>query len=249
MDVVLGLDIGGTGIKAAPVDLATGEFAGERYRLKTPQPATPAAVVETAAKVIRHFEWKGPVGCGFPAVIRDGNVGSAVNIDPTWIDQHAVKLLEQATGLPVAMANDADVAAMAEVRFGAAAGKSGTVIVATLGTGIGTGILIDGKLFPNTELGTLYLPDGKMGEKYASERARKEGDLSWKEWGKRLSVYFRELERLTTPDLFVLGGGGAKKFDKFAEYLDIRTPFIPATLGNHAGIVGAALLAAERFGK
>ncbi|MCB2153587.1 ROK family protein [bacterium] len=245
---ILGLDIGGSGIKGAVIDTKSGEMKSERFRLKTPQPATPEAVVETAGKVAENFNWSGPIGCGFPAVVKDGVISTAANIDKSWIGLNAEKLLGKRTGCPVAVANDADVAGIAEVAFGAPDGGSGVVFFLTLGTGIGTALLNQGQLVPNTELGHLML--GKVeAEAIASEAAKKRNDMDWESWAKNLSQYLNELDRLFWPDLFMFGGGAVKKYDKWSPHLKTRVPCMPAKLKNLAGIIGAALMAERRLVK
>ena len=239
----LGIDIGGSGIKGAPVYVATGELAGERHRIVTPQPATPDAVADVVAQVVEHFGWEGPVGCTFPAVVKHGVVLTAANVDGTWIGTDAAALFEHRVGRPVTVMNDADLAGVAEMRFGAGKGVDGEVVMITLGTGIGSALFFNGVLTPNSELGHIEL-DAKDAEELASDRIREEDDLSWKEWGKRVGTYLGKLEGLLWPDLFIIGGGVSKKADKFLPHVDIRTPVVPAALLNNAGIVGAALMAA-----
>ncbi|MBV8957315.1 MAG: ROK family protein [Actinobacteria bacterium] len=239
----LGIDIGGSGIKGAPVATATGELTAERERLETPQPATPDAVADTVARVVDHFDWEGPIGCTFPAVVRSGVVHTAANVDKTWIGTDAATLFGQRTGRDVVVMNDADLAGVAEMQFGAGKGVDGQVVMITLGTGIGSALFYRGVLVPNTELGHIQL-DGRDAEEFASGRVREDDDLGWKEWGKRVGAYLHALEDLLWPDLFILGGGVSKKSDKFLPSVDIRTPVVPATLLNNAGIVGAALMAA-----
>lgn len=239
-----GIDIGGSGIKGAPVDLATGEFTQERLRIPTPQPATPEAVAATVAQITSHFGWSGPLGCTVPAVVRGGVARSAANIDPTWIGTDVVGLVTKATGLSTVVAvNDADAAGFAEVAYGAAKGREGVVLVVTLGTGIGSALIADGRLVPNTELGHLEL-HGHDAETKASDAARERDDLSWHDWAERLQHYFSHLEALFSPSLFVVGGGVSKKSEKFLPLLKLETEIIPAALLNNAGIAGAALLAA-----
>ena len=241
-----GVDIGGSGIKGAPVDLATGEFTAERVRIPTPQPATPEAVAETVAEVARAFEWTGPLGCTVPAVVRGGIARSAANIDESWIGTDVVGLVSRATGAQSVLAvNDADAAGFAEVAYGAAKGRDGVVLVVTLGTGIGSALIVDGLLVPNTELGHLEL-DGHDAERRASDAARERDDLGWHDWAERLQRYFSHLEALFSPSLFVVGGGVSKKSEKFLPLLDLETEIVPAALRNNAGIAGAALLAAGR---
>ena len=244
---VLGIDIGGSGIKGAPVDTETGELKAERFRIETPQPATPEAVVETVAAVAKHFEWTGPIGCGFPAVVKNGSVYTAANIDPSWIGINAEEKIQEATGAPlVHVLNDAGAAGTAEMRFGAGRDHDGMVIMITLGTGVGCAVFYRGVLIPNTELGHIEIR-GKDAEKRAAESARDRKDLSWEEWAANVSEYLSTLEALLWPDLYILGGGVSKKPEKFVPLLHIRTPIEVATLQNEAGIVGAALAAAERL--
>lgn len=239
---ILGIDIGGSGIKGAPVDVQRGCLAGERVRLATPQPATPAAMGEVVRELTRQFAWNGPVGCTFPALIRQGIACTAANIDPAWIGIDVESFLGRRTGCAVRVLNDADAAGLAEVRFGAARGVRGVVLVLTLGTGIGSALFLDGQLVPNTELGHLEL-DGIKAEWRASDRARKEGKLGWKKWARRLNDYLSHVELLLSPDLIVLGGGVCRKQARFLPRLAIRARVVPALLGNQAGIVGAALAA------
>jgi polyphosphate glucokinase len=239
---ILGIDIGGSGIKGAPVDLERGCLAGERFRAATPQPATPAAVGNVVRQVTQHFGWSGPVGCAFPALVRGGVACTAANIDPAWIGTDVESLLGRRTGCPVTVLNDADAAGLAEVRFGAARDQRGVVLVLTLGTGIGSALFLDGRLVPNTELGHLEL-DGVKAEWRASDRARKEGKLGWKKWTRRLNDYLLHLELLLSPDLIVLGGGVSRKHERFLARLKTRARIVPARLRNEAGMVGAALAA------
>jgi polyphosphate glucokinase len=245
--IILGIDIGGTGIKGAPVDVTTGELVGERFRLETPQPATPEAVVATVAEIVKHFDWHGPIGVGFPAVVKYGTVSTAANIDKSWIGKDAAGMISEATGCsPVAIGNDADVAGLAEATFGEGKGKEGLIFLCTLGTGIGTALILDGKLIPNTELGHLELK-GMDAETYAADSAREREDLSWEKWAKRVNRYLTMVENLFWPDLIIVGGGVSKKADKFFPLLSLRTPVVPAALQNEAGIVGAACWAAARL--
>ena len=239
---ILGIDIGGSGIKGAPVDLNQGILAAERLRIATPQPATPDAVADTVGRIIRHFNWTGPVGCGLPSVVQNGVARTAANIDSSWIGTDVRALLSQRTGCPVTVINDADAAGIAEMRFGAGRGRNGTILMVTVGTGLGTALFRDGTLVPNTELGHLLL-NGKVAEKYASAAAREDLGLSYETWAKRLDLYLHQLQSLFWPDLFILGGGISKKHEKFFPFLTIETEFLPAVLRNQAGIVGAALAA------
>jgi polyphosphate glucokinase len=240
-----GIDFGGSGIKGAPVDLKKGEFAADRVRIDTPQPATPDAVAKVFAELLGKFDdSKGPVGVTVPGVVKNGVVHSAANIDKHWIDEDADRLFTGATGREVRVVNDADAAGLAEVRYGAAKGRMGLVILTTLGTGIGSAFLYDGVLVPNTELGHLEI-DGHDAESRAASSVKVKKDLSWEEWAERLTAYYRHLEDLFSPDLFVVGGGVSKQSDKFLPLIAIETEIIPAQLLNAAGIIGAALYATE----
>jgi polyphosphate glucokinase len=240
-----GIDFGGSGIKGAPVDLDTGEFIGDRVRIETPQPATPEAVASVFVELLGRFpDSDGPVGVTVPAVVRRGVASSAANIDRAWIGTDADALFTDATGRDVHVVNDADAAGLAEVRYGAAAGRRGLVILTTLGTGIGSALVYEGVLVPNSELGHLEI-DGEDAEKSAANSVREKQNLSYGEWAERLTTYYRTLERLLSPDLIVLGGGVSKHADKFLRLIDIETEIVPAQLLNRAGIVGAALWAAE----
>jgi len=239
-----GIDIGGSGIKGALVDLEEGRFAGERLRIATPQPSTPKAIAEVCAQIVREQGWDGPVGCTFPAVVLHGTVRTAANVDESWIGTNLEVVVGEALREKVIGVNDADAAGLAESRFGAAKDRRGVVLVATLGTGIGTALIHDGVLVPNTELGHLEL-DGHDAETRASDAARDREDLDWEHWARRLQRYFSHLEALFWPDLIVVGGGVSKKSAKFLPMLKLRTEIVPASLLNDAGIIGAALLAAE----
>jgi polyphosphate glucokinase len=238
----IGVDIGGTGVKGATVDLDTGELTVKRIRLLTPVPSTPDAVAGVVAEVLEQVGADGPVGITLPSVITDGVVRTAANIDPGWIGINAVNLFVKATGRAVGVVNDADAAGIAEVRFGAGAGRGGVIIVVTLGTGIGSGLFVDGKLVPNTELGHLHLHHGDA-EEFAADSARERDDLSWDEYAQRLQQYLELLQRLFWPDLIIIGGGISKKADKYLPHITLDTEVVPATLQNDAGIVGAAMVA------
>jgi polyphosphate glucokinase len=238
----LGIDIGGTGIKAAKVDTRTGKLVTERMRFPTPEPSTPKRVVKVVQDAIRHFGYEGPVGCGFPGVVRGGVIHSAANVSSKWIGVRGDELLKKATGLPFVLGNDADFAGIAEMRFGAGRGRKGLVIMLTFGTGIGTAFFMDGKLVPNVELGHLEIR-GREAEKWASERARIEEGLSFKRWARRVSLYLARLHAYFWPELFILGGGASKKFEKFRRYLEVPCDLVPAQLRNRAGVIGAAFAA------
>ena len=238
---VLGIDIGGSGMKAAVVNTTTGELVSERHRIDTPQPATPDAMAEVVRQLADHFEWDGPAGVGFPGVVQDGIIRTAANLHKDWVDLDGDALFTKASGCDVVMINDADAAGLAEARFGAGEGVGGVVILLTLGTGIGSAVLVDGTLVPNTEFGHLVL-DGEDAEDRASSRAKDDRELSYKAWARELSNVLQEMEKLFWPNLFILGGGISKSFHKFSEHLDdVRTPVVPAAGLNRAGIVGAAL--------
>jgi len=241
---LLGIDIGGTGIKGALVNVETGELLTERFRIETPQPALPNSVADVVEKIAAHFNYSGPTGITFPAVVKNGVTYTAANVDSAWIGTDAAKLFSQHIGHPVVVVNDADAAGVAEAQFGAAKNRKGVVIMLTLGTGIGSAIFLDGKLLPNTEFGHLKIR-GKDAEKRASEKVREDKKLSWKQWSKRLSEVLLEMEKLFSPDLFILGGGVSKKTDKFLSFLKTKTEVIimPAQMHNEAGIIGAAFLA------
>ncbi|HEY8059485.1 MAG TPA: ROK family protein [Acidimicrobiales bacterium] len=242
-----GIDFGGTGIKGAPVDLEKGEFAAERERIKTPSPATPEAVAEIFVDLLGRFpDSTGPVGVTVPGVVRHGVVHSAANIDESWVGTDADRLFTDATGRDVHVVNDADAAGLAEVRYGAAKGHGGLVIVTTLGTGIGSALVYDGVLVPNSELGHLEI-GGHDAESRAANSAREREDLSMEHWAKRLTTYYRTLEMLFSPELFVVGGGISKQSEEFLPLVKIDTEIVPATLLNKAGVVGAALCAVEEL--
>jgi polyphosphate glucokinase len=236
-----GVDIGGTGIKGAPVDLSTGLLTADRLRIPTPQPATPAAVGAVVAQVVSHFGWTGPIGTAFPAAVKNGIAMTAANVDKSWIGADIEASLAAATGTEVRAINDADAAGVAELAYGAGKGHDGVVIVTTFGTGIGTALFLHGQLVPNTELGHIEI-DGKDAEKEASELVRERKGLSWAKWAKRVDRYLTTLEALFWPDLIIIGGGASRKADKFIPLLTLRTPVVPAALQNDAGIVGAAIV-------
>ncbi|MFF7978263.1 polyphosphate--glucose phosphotransferase [Streptomyces sp. NPDC007901] len=244
---IFGVDIGGSGIKGAPVDLDKGDLAQERCKVLTPHPATPDGVADGVKQVVDHFGWSGPVGLTFPGVISDGtHIRTAANVDKSWIDTDARTLFsERLGGLPVTVVNDADAAGVAEVEFGAGRGRKGVVLLLTFGTGIGSALFVDGELVPNTELGHLEL-DGHDAEKKASSKAKEDEDLSWEHWAHRVNKYLAHVEMLFTPNLFIIGGGVSRKADKFLPYIKgIKAEIVPAQLQNNAGIVGAAMRAAH----
>jgi len=241
---LLGIDIGGTGIKGAPVDVETGKLLAERFRIPTPHPALPNAVADVVEQIAAHFSYKGPAGVTFPAVVKQGVIYTAANVDKSWIGTNAGELFSKHVGGPVVVVNDADAAGVAEMRFGAGKDRKGVVIMITLGTGIGSAVFLDGRLLPNTEFGHLQIR-GKDAERRASEKVREDKELSWKQWAKRISEFLNEMEKLFSPDLFIIGGGISKKSEKFFPLLTTKTEVIivPAQMRNDAGIIGAAYLA------
>lgn len=239
---ILGVDIGGSGIKGAPVDIRKGKMMSKRYRIPTPQPAVPEAVGEVVGQIAAHFKWKGLIGCTFPAIIKNGVAHSAANVDDSWIGTNGQKLFAQTTGCPVLLLNDADAAGIAEMEFGVGQNRQGVVILLTLGTGIGSAIFVNRQLVPNTEFGHIEIR-GKDAEDRASDRIRKKKDLSWKKWSKRLNEFLARMELLFSPDLFILGGGVSKKSKKFIHRLNTEAEIVPAKLRNQAGIIGAAVAA------
>ena len=246
MGHVLGIDIGGTGMKAALVDTATGEFVKEKIKYGTPQPSNPKNMAQVLNQLIDDFDMRGTtIGCGFPAIVKNDICKSAANIDKEWLGVNLVEYFKNETGCNSVFMNDADAAGLAELKFGAGRDKMGTVIMITLGTGIGSGIFVDGKLVPNSEFGHL-LYKKSIFEHYASNGARKKKELSWKEWGKELNTYFQHVELLMSPNLFILGGGVSKHYENYKKYIDIEAPIVPAQLLNNAGIVGAAMYTLEK---
>ncbi|APY86595.1 ROK family protein [Streptomyces alfalfae] len=243
---IFGVDIGGSGIKGAPVDLDRGDLAQERHKVLTPHPATPDAVVAGVCEVVEHFGWKGPIGATFPGVITDGTARTAANVDKSWIGTDIQRLVsDRLGGAPVTVLNDADAAGVAEMHFGAGKDRKGTVLLLTLGTGIGSALFTGGRLVPNTELGHLEL-HGHDAEKRASSKAREDEDLSWEHWAHRVQKYLAHVEMLFSPELFIIGGGVSRKAHKFLPLIEgISAEIVPAQLQNNAGIVGAAMAASE----
>ena len=237
---ILGIDIGGSGIKGAPVDTDKGILLTERLRIETPQPSSPEAVAATVAQLTRHFDWHGPIGCGIPGPVRNGELLAAANIDKGWIGSNAQQLFSQATGQQVTVINDADAAGYAEIQFGAGRGRTGLIVIVTLGTGIGTALFINGRLVPNTEFGHIEI-NGEDAEEIATARARKAHAMSWKQWAKNVDLYLQRLHFYLWPDLIIIGGGVSKKSEKFLPLLTVDVDVVPAQLLNNAGIIGAAL--------
>jgi polyphosphate glucokinase len=246
----LGIDIGGTGIKGAPVDLGAGTLMAERYRLDTPHPAKPGAVAKVVGEVARHFDWSGPVGVTFPGVILDGVIHTAANMDPAWVGQNGAEIFapELGSGSAPVLINDADAAGLAEVTHGAGRERNGVALMLTFGTGIGSALFLDGRLLPNTELGHLEIR-GKDAEHRASAKVREDKDLSWHEWAERVQEYLEHVEALLAPDLMIIGGGISKHAEKFLPLLSLRAHVVAAEMANNAGIIGAALAAGARTGR
>jgi polyphosphate glucokinase len=241
-----GVDIGGSGIKGAPVDLDTGQLLAERLKFETPAKSSPDAVAQVVGQLVAHFGWTGPLGVTFPAVIKDGIARTAANVDKSWIGTNVHDALRPHVPGEIVALNDADAAGLAEVRFGAAKGPTGVVLVLTLGTGIGSALLLDGKLFPSAELGHLKV-DGKEAERRASAAVRERKGLSWKRWAAQLQLVLEAYEALLWPDLIVIGGGVSREADKFLPLLRTRARLVPAELQNAAGVVGAAIWASEHL--
>jgi polyphosphate glucokinase len=244
---ILGIDVGGTGIKAAIVETSTGALLGEKIRIATPQPATPEAIGKTLKALLDQHRWPGPIGMGFPAAIQHGVARTAANIDKAFIGMPVAEYFSEQAGCAVFVANDADVAGLAEMRFGAGKDNRGVVLIVTIGTGLGTALFSDGHLLPNTELGHVILDNGIEAERYASEAVRITKDLKWKEWGERFNRYLTTMESLLWPDLIVLGGGVSKKLRKFSPMITTKAPVVAASFLNQAGIVGAALFAEDEL--
>lgn len=238
---VLGIDIGGTGIKGAIVDTETGELLSDRYRIPTPKGAKPNDVAKTVQELVTYFKWTGKVGCGFPAIISNGKARSHGNIDASWKNVQVDELFSKITGLDFTIANDADVAGLAEMKLGAGKNINGVVILITIGTGLGSGLFIDGKLVPNVELGAVPYKDYERFEYYTSNSARKREELTYETWGKRFNNFLQFVEATFSPDLIILGGGVSKKLDKFKDELNIKVPILAAKHKNNAGIIGAAM--------
>ena len=238
---IFGIDVGGSGIKGAPVNIKTGELTAERFRIATPNPAKPELVARAVKDLLKHFKWEGPVGCGFPTVIVNGKSRTFGNIDPEWVGVQVDELFHKHTGQNFKIINDADAAGIAEMTFGAGKGEMGLVMTITIGTGLGTGVFYDGVPIPNFELGRMLHTNGQPIEFYAADSARKKKGLGYKEWGQRFDVFLHHLVRIFSPDLFILGGGASKKLHKFQDMLTVEVPIKVAKTRNQAGIIGAAL--------
>lgn len=244
---ILGIDVGGTGIKGAIVNIKTGELVSEKHRIPTPEGAKPDDVADEIANMVAHFNWKGDVGCGFPSIVNHGKILSASNIHQSWKGLQADELFSKRTGLEFHLVNDADAAGLAAMTFGAGKDKDGTVIMITIGTGLGSGMFHNGVLIPNIELGTVPYKKYKYFEHYAADSARKRDELSYKKWGKRFNEFLKFVEFLASPDLIILGGGASKKIDKFKDQFTVNVPVIASQFENEAGIVGAAIAAARKL--
>lgn len=242
MSAAFGIDIGGSGMKAAPVDTDSGDLLDKRHRIPTPKPGTPDEVAEVVAELVASFGWTGPVGCAFPAPIVGGTVKWVAHLDDSWAGVDIANTMSQRIGAPVTIINDADAAGIAEMTHGAGVGRSGTVCFTAFGTGIGSSVFVDGMLVPNTEFGHLYL-DGRDEdlEAYTAAKAREREDLDWPTWTGRVQRYLEHLERIISPGLFILGGGISKQFDTWGPLLSIDTEVAVAQMRNNAGIVGAAM--------
>lgn len=245
--IALGIDIGGSGIKGALVDTTTGDLVSDRLRVDTPNPSKPEACIALIKQMAQTLDYQGPMGVGIPGIVIQGVLYSAANIDNDWIGLNAEEAIAQETGCAVVVRNDADVAAVAELNFGAGHQQPGVVMMFTLGTGIGAAMFVNGRLVPNLELGHLYLRGMKKdAEDYASDRIRQKEKLKWKAWGGRLHEYFQHIEFLFSPELIIIGGGVSKKHEKFLKYIKTRAAVVPAELRNEAGIVGAAVTAVSQ---
>lgn len=236
---ILGIDIGGSSVKGAPVDTKTGKLLGERFKIETPEALNPQQEAEVFAEIARHFKWKGPIGAGFPGVVVGSKILTSANLHPDFIGCDGGKLFSKATGCPVALMNDAAAAGLAEMKFGAGKGFNGKALLLTLGTGVGSALFYKGVLIP-TELGHLPIK-GKSAERYVSSAARKRKGLTWEEWGGKLTKYIAILERVLWPELIIIGGGVSAKHEKYFQFVETRAKMVPAQMLNDAGIVGAAL--------
>ncbi len=245
MSVILGIDVGASGIKGALVDLEKGKLQGERFRVPTPQPSTPAALGEAFAEIADFFNYKGVIGCGFPAIVKNGVAHSAANIDKSWIGTSIEETFGKATGCRVLATNDADAAGVAEMQFGVGRGETGLVFLITIGTGLGSALFYNGVLIPNTEMGHLLWKNSKVAEAWCSSGARERLKISRKDWADRFGEYLQHLELLFSPDLFILGGGESKFFEQYKDQLHTKARVIPAKLLNNAGIIGAATYASK----
>ncbi len=242
--IILGIDIGGSALKGAPVDTVTGKLLGERHRIPTPEELSPNEMAAAVKQLAAHFNWNGPIGIGFPGVVHGNVIRTSANLHKDFIDLDAGKLFSKVAGMPVSLVNDADAAGVAEVRFGAGKGLTGTVLLLTFGTGVGSALFTNGQLFPNSELGHLKFK-GKDAERFVSAAARERKGESYKKWAHHVSNYLNQLEAILWPELIIVGGGISADHKKWFKYLKLRTPIVPAAFLNQAGIVGAALAAVK----
>ncbi len=245
---VLGIDFGGSGIKGAPINTKNGRLLADRYRIPTPIPATPKDVADVVVEIVNYFKWKGPIGIGFPSVVLNGIIKTASNIDKSWLGIDARHLFEKRTGQLVCVVNDADAAGFAEMKFGEGKGFKGTVLLVTIGTGIGTVLFSNKRLVANTELGHIYLKNGLEAEAFAADSTRSDENLDWDKWGERLNVYLNEMQKLFWPEVIIIGGGVSKKPEKFMHSVHVPSKIVMAKLKNEAGIIGASL-AAKKLAK
>jgi polyphosphate glucokinase len=245
---ILGIDVGGSGIKGALVNMETGEMITERFRIPTPKSRKPKPMAEVVAKIVKHFDYNGPIGCGFPTVIKNGICKTPGNLHKKWAGVNVDELFSEATGLPVTVVNDADAAGYASMNFGVGQGKEGLVVMITIGTGLGSGAFYNGELIPNFELGQIPYKKYDKIELWAAASAKEREDLSYKKWGKRFNVFLELVELIVSPDLIILGGGTSKDWNEYKDYISIETPVVPAELQNHAGIIGAAAAAYKKKG-
>ena len=244
-NLFLGIDVGASGIKGALVNVQTGEMVGARFRVDMPQPSTPENAAAAIVSIVEHFKYTGKIGVGFPSVVKNGIALTAANLDKSWIGANIETVISKATGCEVIALNDADAAGMAEMRYGKGKGKLGTVVLITIGTGLGSAVFTDGHLLRNTEFGHLLMKNGMIAEKYAADSVRKNEALSWRKWGKRFNEFLEYVNLYVQPSLILLGGGSSKYFDEFKDRIKISTPVEPSKLLNSAGIIGAAVYAAE----
>ena len=240
---ILGIDIGGSGIKGAIVNISTGEMITEKFRIPTPKGRKPNDMAKVVNEIASHFNYNGPIGCGFPTIVKNGICKSIGNLDSSWLNMNIQELLSKETGMPVTVINDADAAGYASINYGVGKDKSGLVVMITIGTGLGSGVFLNGELIPNFELGQIPYKEYDKIEQWAANSIKERDNLSYKEWGKRFNTFLEYVEVITCPDLIILGGGSAKHFDKYSEYITLKTTVIPSKLRNKAGIIGAACAA------
>lgn len=243
---ILGIDVGGSGMKGAIVNMETGEMVTERFRIPTPKSRKPKAMAKVVAKIVSHFKYEGPIGCGFPTVIKKGVCITPGNLHEKWKGVKVDELFSEATGLPVTVVNDADAAGYAVVNYGVGKDKEGLIVMITIGTGLGSGAFLNGKLIPNFELGQIPYKNHDKIELWAAASAKEREDLSYKKWGKRFNTFLEYVDLIISPDLIILGGGTSKDWEEFKDYITIKTPVIPSLLQNHAGIIGAAAAAYKK---